>query len=520
MFHCKSIAALSIAALFLTFSFSPIALASTPLQEDEIPVLKASTHSQSALLTIFGDGITFVRDRRQVDLEKGWVRLEFENLSERFDPTSVQLQAFVNDEPVLAFEVLEQSFEYNLLDKHNLPQSYLGRELLLERRVWVNGNRATRRERAVLAQLDGANMIFKTADGFEIGPPDIERIIFPQRPDGLRTVPSFQVLLDVLRPGPALVELSYTTPGLSWQMQYRFEWAPDTRTGRLVGLAQVRNTLRTPLERPFFELVNSRFQDRLEGRSRQGAIRTETYLPARLPQASVARPPFVERIFEYTSYKADSPAALKPREVKLVKVFESHPVQMDLRFATQIIIGRLHGGTQYTLNDAVETPATIFASLENSAENGLGFDLAPGRIRIYEVRPDETRVLIAEQEKFALPKKRRAEFAVGTTQDLTVEMRLKKAKKIGIVSIFDPRPVFDAVYAIRAISHHGPAKDWKLELRIPGDHQIKYFKEGGKKRNELMVQVSDALYQIPLEFEAAGERNLEVKVRNSRKWPW
>ena len=100
------------------------------------------------------------------------MRLVFEDLSERFDPTSVQLQAFVEGEPVLAFEVLEQSFEYNLLDKHTLPQRYLGRELLLERRVWANGVRSTRRERAVLAQLEGANMIFKTDDGFEAGIPE------------------------------------------------------------------------------------------------------------------------------------------------------------------------------------------------------------------------------------------------------------------------------------------------------------------------------------------------------------
>ncbi len=437
----------TIAALALIVSFPSTALTGAPLQDDEIPVLTASTRTQSTHLTIFSDGICFVRDRRHVDLEQGWVRLVFEGLSERFDPTSVQLQAFVEGEPVLAFEVLEQSFEYNLLDKHTLPQNYLGRELLLERRVWANGVRSTRRERAVLVQLEGANMIFKTDDGFEIAPQDIERIIFPQLPHSLRTKPVFQVLLDVLRPGPAQVELSYTTPGLVWQMQYRFEWEPGTHTGRLVGLAQVRNKLSTLLERPVFELVNSRFHDRLEGRPRQGAIYTETTLPQRVPAASVARPPFVERLFEYTSYKAVSPTGLKPRETKLVQVFESHPVKMELRFATQIIIGRLHGGTRYALDDVVETPATIFASLENSAENGLGFDLAPGRIRIYQVRPDQSRVLIAEQEKFSLPKKRRIEFAVGTTQNLTLEMRVLKVKKIGIVSIFDPRPVFDAIYS-------------------------------------------------------------------------
>ncbi|MGH9861588.1 MAG: DUF4139 domain-containing protein, partial [Candidatus Acidiferrales bacterium] len=87
-------------------------------------------------LTVYNSNIALVRDVRQLSLPEGVFDIRFMDIAASVNPATVHFRSL--SEPA-SLGVLEQNYEYDLLDPQKLLQKYVGREVTLVRGRQENG---------------------------------------------------------------------------------------------------------------------------------------------------------------------------------------------------------------------------------------------------------------------------------------------------------------------------------------------------------------------------------------------
>ena len=111
--------------------------------------------------------------------------------------------------------MLEQNYEYDLLNPQKLLDKYVGKEVKL-----YTKNPYTEREEVVTATLlsNNGQPIFKIGDEITFGHPG--RIIFPGVPENLNAKPTLVWMLENNLPSAQKIEASYLTNGINWRSDY------------------------------------------------------------------------------------------------------------------------------------------------------------------------------------------------------------------------------------------------------------------------------------------------------------
>src|SRR3984957_5776332 len=131
----KSLAAAGLAALLL--SLPPLyRSASAQSTSNATPqggdwMLSTTLADQSDLaLTVYNSNIALVRDVRQITLAAGDSRLKFMDIAASINPATVHFRSLTEPSKV---SVLDQNYEYDLLDPNKFLQKYVGREVTM---IW------------------------------------------------------------------------------------------------------------------------------------------------------------------------------------------------------------------------------------------------------------------------------------------------------------------------------------------------------------------------------------------------
>src|ERR1700722_1507078 len=80
-------------------------------------------------VTVYNSNLALVRDVRQIHMQSGVAPLRFEGVAASINPATVHFRS-LSDPAKLA--VVEQNYEYDLLDAQKLLQKYVGREVTFE----------------------------------------------------------------------------------------------------------------------------------------------------------------------------------------------------------------------------------------------------------------------------------------------------------------------------------------------------------------------------------------------------
>ncbi len=83
-------------------------------------------------VTIYNDDLGLVREKRTFDLKSGVSAVTMDDVAARIDATSVH---FASLSDPTGISVLEQNFQYDLVNENKLLEKYLGREIEIERFV-------------------------------------------------------------------------------------------------------------------------------------------------------------------------------------------------------------------------------------------------------------------------------------------------------------------------------------------------------------------------------------------------
>src|SRR5207247_9015488 len=123
-------------------------------------------------ITVYNSDLALVRDVRSLQLPQGTAHLRFMDIAATIDPATVHFRSLTEPSKV---NVLEQNYEYDLLEPDKLLRKYVGRDVTLMRTRQDAGSTT---EETVTARL----LSFNAAPVWRIG----GEIVTGMRADSLR----------------------------------------------------------------------------------------------------------------------------------------------------------------------------------------------------------------------------------------------------------------------------------------------------------------------------------------------
>ena len=182
-------------------------------------------------LVVYNDNLSLVREQRVVSLGKGRCEIRLTDVGRMLLPSSVIAQ------PGDGVQLLEQRYLYNQLNRNNLLDAYLGREVVIELKNERTG--AVERKKARILANDGGPVV--EVDGEVMLEPDGE-LVFPEVPEGLVAEPVLSWLVESPRDGAREIAFSYLTNGVSWQSEYVLTVGPGESKATLGGWVTISNS--------------------------------------------------------------------------------------------------------------------------------------------------------------------------------------------------------------------------------------------------------------------------------------
>ncbi len=190
------------------------------LQEKE--AARAATDQSTTLndqtdlnVTVYNSNIALIRDVRNLSLPSGTFRLKFMDIAATVNPATVHFRS-LNDPEKLG--VIEQNYEYDLLEPAKLLHKYVGKEVTLVRSYQEN-NTTKREEIKATLLSDNNGPVWKIGNDIVTGM-FAESYRFPEVPANLYERPTLLMSLENSGAKKQQVEASYLANNLSWNADY------------------------------------------------------------------------------------------------------------------------------------------------------------------------------------------------------------------------------------------------------------------------------------------------------------
>ncbi|MSO57341.1 MAG: hypothetical protein EXQ55_10560 [Acidobacteria bacterium] len=221
------------------------------------PIAAAAAQGASTLddqvdlaITVYNSDIALVRDVRVIDLPKGTFDLSFMDIAATVNPATVHFRSLTEPARV---SVLEQNYEYDLLEPDKLLRKYVGRDVTLVRTRQVDGS--TREEEVTARLLSYNNQpVWKIGNEIVTGL-HADHIRFPELPASLYARPTLIWTLDNGGATRHRVEAKYLATKLSLNADYVLTVARDDKAADIDGWVTLTNGSGTAFRNAKLQLV-------------------------------------------------------------------------------------------------------------------------------------------------------------------------------------------------------------------------------------------------------------------------
>src|ERR1700681_2007841 len=273
-------------------------------------------------VTVYNSNIALVRDVRQLLLPSGAFRLKFMDTAATGNPAPVPFRSLTEPEKL---GVLEQNYEYDLLEPAKLLHKYVGKEVTLVRSYQENGT--TKREEVKATLLaDNNGPVWKIGNDIVTGM-YAESYRFPEVPANLFDRPTLLMSLDNSGARKHQIEASYLAANLSWNADYVLTVARDDKNADLDGWVTVANNSGTAFHNARLQLVAgdlNRVQQVGAMREMDAAVAMKT---------RVAAPQFQQEAFsEYHLYSLGRKTSVEDKETKQISLLQGSGVPVEKIF--------------------------------------------------------------------------------------------------------------------------------------------------------------------------------------------
>ncbi len=431
--------------------------------------------------------MALVRDVRQLTLPSGGFSLKFEDVAASINPATVHFRSL--SEPS-RLSVVEQNYEYDLLDPSKLLQKYVGKEITLVHSETENNSTKWVETKALLL-ADNNGPVWKIGDEIVTGMP-VESYRFPDLPENLYSKPTLVWLLENSGAKAQRVEASYLTNNMSWNADYVLTVSRDDKAADLDGWVTLNNNSGTGYKNAKLQLVAGelhRVQPSAEAFQAGVGLATK---------AAKAVPQFEQESFsEYHLYSLERRTSIADKESKQISLLNASaiPVEKFLLVEGQTYFYRASQG----IGNPIPQTVKVNYRFKNDQKSGLGIPLPAGTFRVYQADSKGGIQLVGEDRINHTPKDENVKIYVGDAFDVVCERKETDFRKIA-------DRVYEFEYEITLRNHKDSGVNVEVREPIGGDWEI-------QKSNFKWTKLDATTVGFTIPVAKDGSETLDYRVR-------
>ena len=438
-------------------------------------------------ITVYNSDIALVRDVRNLSLTRGTGNLRFMDIAATVNPATVHFRSLT--EPALV-DVLEQNYEYDLLEPDKLLRKYVGREVTLMRNRSENGSTRQEEVKALLLSYN-QQPVWKIGTEIVTGM-GADHIRFPELPETLYSRPT--LIWTVQNDGQAKhrVEASYLAGRLSWNADYVLTVARDDKAADLNGWVTLTNNSGTAFRNAKLQLVAGDLN-----RVRQQLNRALDEAVQLRPAAAAA--PMVQEAFsDYHLYTMQRKTTINNSQTKQVSLLEGTDVPTLKRYVVE-------GQNYYYHNSQhpgapIKDQVQVYYQFKNEAKSGLGIPMPAGVLRVYQQDSKGGVQFVGEDRIMHTPKDETLNIKIGNAFDVVCERKQVDFEKIA------PN-VYEFEYEITLRNHKAASIAVEVNEPIGGTWRMLRSSHEWSKTSAWAAQFS-----VPVAAEGASVLKYRVRV--------
>jgi hypothetical protein len=355
-------------------------------------------------VSVYNSNLGLIKETRRIALPAGEGELRFMDVAPRILPATVHTSSLKGAD---GFSVLEQSYEYDLLDPKKLLDMYVGRKIKI-----VTWNEAHDRKEEVEATLlsNNQDQILEIGGEIYLGHPGYR--VLPSLPGDLVARPTLAWKYSNRSREPVELEVSYLTTGMNWSADYILLIDSAETSSQLSAWVNIDNRSGAAYRDAELKLIAGDVHRVQDGRNaavlQASAMRTAEAPPAPQLQESP--------LFEYHVYDLQRKTTLEDHEAKQIHLLDARGVGVRKEF---VVHGARMAGVRRSVEEPVAQPVTVSMVFKNTKENHLGVVLPAGVVRLYRTDGEGDRVFIGEDRIDHAPVNEDVRLQVGETREIT-----------------------------------------------------------------------------------------------------
>ena len=404
-------------------------------------------------LTVYNSDIALVRDVRNLQLTRGIANLKFMDIAATVNPATVHFRSLTEPQQV---SVLEQNYEYDLLEPDKLLRKYVGREVTLMRNRSDNGS--TRQEEVKALLLSYNNQpVWKIGNEIVTGI-GADHIRFPELPETLYSRPT--LIWTVQNDGGTRhrVEASYLARSLAWNADYVLTVGRDDKAADLNGWVTLTNNSGTAFRNAQLQLVAgdlNRVRQQLgKMMSDVSERRAEAAAPAQMTQ---------EAFSDYHLYTMNRKTTINNAQTKQVSMLEGTDVPTLKRY---VVSGQhFYYRNQHNPGSPIKDLVQVYYQFKNEAKAGLGIPMPAGIVRVYQQDSKGGVHFVGEDRIMHTPKDETLNIKIGNAFDVVCERKQTDYLRIS------PN-VYEMEYEVTLRNHKSSAINVEVNEPIGGSWRM------------------------------------------------
>lgn len=438
-------------------------------------------------VTVYNSNIGLVRDVRDIRLPGGTFDLRFTDVPASVNPATVHLRSLTEPGRV---GVLEQNYEYDLLEPQKLLKKYVGRDVTLVRWRQESGTTASEDVKArLLAFNDGP--VWKIGDEIVTGL-QADHYRFPDLPENLYSRPTLVWTLGNTGSARHRLEASYLAGNVTWSADYVLRVGRDDTLADLDGWVTLSNGSGARFRNATLQLVAGDLHRVMQGLGRS-AEHADRALKAAASEASFAQ----ESFSEYHLYSLGRRTSINDKQTKQISLLSGTgvPVRKVYGVEGQDFYYRNYHHPGTPLKDAVK----VYFTLQNDKRSGLGMPMPAGVVRVYQADSKGGVQWVGEDRIAHTPKDETLNLHIGNAFDVVCERNQTDYRKLG-------SDLYEVAFEITLRNHKDAPIVVDVNEPIGGDWRIV-----GSSHEATKTAAWAARFSVPV--EANGTSVLKYRVR-------
>ena len=486
-------AGLAVAALALMpLSGTPAQAAAPQAQKEDAarkqPWTTTEKDQVDLAVTVYNSNIALVRDVRQIHLPSGLFPLHFEDVAASINPATVHFRSLVDPAKL---NVIEQNYEFDLLDPQKLLQKYVGKEVTLVRAEKDAGSTRWVETKAILL-ANNNGPVWKIGNEIVTGM-SADSYRFPDLPENLYSRPTLVWMLENRGSESQRVEASYLTSNMNWSADYVLTVGRDEKSADLDGWVTLVNNSGVAYSNAKLQLVAGQL-NRVEP-----PMPTKAMAGAVMMRSDAAQQFGQEAFSEYHLYTLGRRTSIQNNESKQISLLSGSGVPVEKYLLVE--------GQQYWfrnpqgIGNPISQPVKVLYRFKNDEKSSLGMPLPAGTVRVYQADSKGGIQFVGEDHIDHTPKDETLKIHVGNAFDVVCERKETDYKKISSNTI-------ELEYQITLRNHKDSAVTVEVREPIGGDWEVLNSNFKWTK-----LDATTLGFSIPVEKDGAATLDYRVRVK-------